>query len=244
MAYKCLCNAPGGEVSKILAVDDDEKLLESVQEFLSRSGYIVDPAFSAEEAEEMLRGFDYDLLVLDWQMPGMSGLELLAKLRTQGFKAPVLMLTGQNLVENKLEGLDAGADDYLTKPFDGRELVARVRALLRRPEIVSSKELKLSNVCLDQTTQHVTWHGIALNLTKQEYQLLELLMRHKNEIFSHEALVERAWSSLSEASSDTVRVHMSRLRKKFESASTASECPIRTLHGKGYVFAAERSNSN
>ncbi len=221
-------------MSKILVVDDDEKLADSIEEILTRSGYIVDQANCVEDAEPMLAGFTYDLLVLDWVMPGMHGIDFVAKLRAVGFKSPVLMLTGMNSVDNKIAGLENGADDFLTKPFDGKELVARVRAMLRRPAIQETTELNLSNVHLDTRTQRVMWHGTELKLTKQEYQLLELLMRHKNEVFSHEALVARAWSSMSESSADTVRVHVSRLRKKFEGAAT--ECPLKTLHGKGYVF--------
>ena len=221
-------------MAKILIVDDDEQIANSVQEFLERAGFIVDQANCVEDAEPMIAGFDYDLLVLDWVMPGKHGIQFLAQLRAGGFKNPVLMLTGLDTVDHKVSGLENGADDFLTKPFEGRELVARVRAMLRRPELSESDLLVLSNVSLDKRTQRVQWHGNDVKLTNQEYQLLELLMRNKNEVFSHDALVSRAWSSMSESSADTVRVHVSRLRKKFEGAPT--ECPLKTLHGKGYVF--------
>lgn len=219
-------------------VDDDLALADSIQEILEQGGYIADQANSVEDAEEFLSGFEYDLLVLDWVMPGMHGIDFLASIRKKGMSVPVLMLTGQSSLDDKITGLETGADDYLTKPFQPKELIARVKALMRRPQVLASKELRLANVLIDFSKQRVFWHEVELKLTRQEYQLLELLMKHKNEVFSHDALVERAWSSLSEASPDTVRMHMSRLRKKFEAASTASECPIKTLHGKGYVFSA------
>lgn len=217
-------------------VDDDEKLAETVQEMLTRVGYIVDQANCVEDAEPMLDGFVYDLIILDWVMPGMHGIDFLGKLRAGGLTTPVLMLTGQSGMDHKLTGLDQGADDYLTKPFDLRELLARVRALMRRPAAVESKELKAANVAIEPLSQRVTFHEVEVKLTKQEYQLLELLMRNKNEVFSQEALCERAWSSMSESSPDAVRVHIFRIRKKFENASKLTECPVRTLHGKGYIF--------
>lgn len=225
-------------MSKILVIDDDEKLAETVQDTLTRTGFIVDYANCAEEADPMLAGFVYDLIILDWVMPGMHGIDYLAKLRARGLTTPVLMLTGQSGIDHKLTGLDQGADDYLTKPFDLRELLARVRALMRRPVTATSKELKASNVAIELLSQRVTFHEVEVKLTKQEYQLLELLMRNKNEVFSQEALCERAWSSMSESSPEAVRVHIFRIRKKFETASKLSECPVRTLHGKGYIFVS------
>lgn len=222
-------------MSKILLVDDDERIAEVVIEVLGKSGYIVDHAASAEEAEDLLKGFSYDLLILDWVMPGMHGIELLARLRARQINSPVLMLTGIDATDNKVAGLDTGADDYLTKPFDRKEFLSRVKALLRRPKKIETSELSVSNVTIDPIKHKVTWHGKEIKVTPQEFQLLELLMRHKNEVFSHEALAERAWSSFSESSTDTVRVHMYRLRKKFVGGST--ECPLRTVHSRGYVFA-------
>lgn len=226
-------------MAKILVVDDDIAVADSVQEILEQSGFLADQANSTEDADALLRGFEYDLLILDWVLPGMHGIDFLASIRKNGMNMPVLMLTGQSSLNDKITGLETGADDYLTKPFEPKELVARVKALMRRPQVVASKQLCLANVVLDLTTQRVFWHENELKLTRQEYLLLELLMKHKNETFSHDALVERAWSSMSEASPDTVRTHMSRLRKKFELASKASKCPIKTLHGKGYVFSSD-----
>lgn len=167
-------------------------------------------------------------------MPGKTGIDYLQEIRDRQICIPVLMVTGMNTTDQKVKGLDTGADDYLTKPFEKKELIARVNALLRRPKLVEHKELKVSGVVLDTRTGRTTWHGREIKLTKQEYLVLEFLMRNKNEAFSQEALVARAWSSLSESSPDTVRVHMHRLRKKFEDGP--APCPLQTVHGQGYKF--------
>jgi DNA-binding response OmpR family regulator len=231
---------PGGlPVSKILLVDDDDNIILSVEEILTRNGYIVDIANRVEDADAMLAGFTFDLIILDWMLPGITGIDFLAKIRARGITTPVIMLTGMGESENKIRGLETGADDYLTKPFNREELLSRVRAVLRRPAMISQgSELQVSGVLLDTKSLKVTWHNKELQLTRQEYQLLELLMRNKNEVFSHDALVERAWSSFSESSPDTVRTHMSRLRRKFEEISD-QPCPIRTVYGKGYMFVSE-----
>lgn len=226
-------------MSKILVVDDDFELLDTVKELLSRNGYVVDTASCVSDAEPMLGATEYDLIIVDWVMPGVHGIDFVDALRKKRIHTPVLMLTGQDSIQHKTSGLDAGADDYLIKPFDRRELVSRVRALLRRPRTVEADELTLSGVSINTHTLRVSWYGTEVKLTKQEYQLLELLMRNKNHVFSHDALVERAWSAMSESSRDTVRVHMSRLRKKFEDG--AGPCPLKTVHGQGYVFVADEN---
>jgi DNA-binding response OmpR family regulator len=224
-------------MSKLLVVDDDQALAESLQSALSKEGFVVDLARDAEEADEMLHGFDYDLIILDWVMPGTEGIEFLGALRKRGSKTRVLMLTGKHDIDNKVAGLETGADDYVTKPFSRTELVSRVRALLRRPEIMQAPSLCVAGVSMDQRTFKVSWHGKDLQLTKQEFQILELLIRSKDEVLSPEAIVERAWSSFSESSPDTVRVHIARLRKKFDGSTYP--CPVKTVHGRGYVFVSQ-----
>ncbi len=219
---------------KILVVDDDIELSNTTKQSLKDEGYIIDVANSVADARPMVYGFDYDLLILDWMMPDTTGIEFLEELRNKGIQKPVLMLTGMDSFDNKATGLDTGADDYLTKPFNRKELLARVRALLRRPTKMESLELCFSGITLDTRSLKVTRDGEEIKLTKQEYLLLEFLMRNCEEVFSQEALVERAWSSLSESSPDTVRVHMSRLRKKL--SADLDTCPIRTVHGQGYFF--------
>ncbi len=224
-------------MTKILVVDDDLELSNITQQALKEEGFVADVANCVADAEPMLFGFAYDLIILDWMMPNKTGIEFLNEIRNRGIHTPVLMLTGMDSTDNKATGLDTGADDYLTKPFQRKELLARVRALLRRPAKIESNELCMSNITLDTRTLRVMRGPEEIKLTKQEYLLLEFLMRNANEVFSQEALVERAWSSLSESSPDTVRVHMSRLRKKL--SADLDSCPIRTVHGQGYFF---RSN--
>lgn len=230
-------NEGSTNLSKILLIDDDNEMTDTIKEVLEASGHVIDAANSIEEADELLAGFRYELIVLDWVMPRMTGVEYLRNIRMRNVSSPVLMLTGMKLVDNKVEGLNSGADDYLTKPFDMRELVSRVQALLRRPQAVAETELRLSGVTLNSRTLEVFWNGTELKLTKKEYQLLEVLMRNKNTVLNHETLFQKAWSSYSEASVDNVRVVMSRLRTKFGDSSCP--CPVETLHGKGYVFVSK-----
>ncbi len=225
-------------MSKILLIDDDDETTETIKEVLEDSGHVVDAANTVSDAEELLAGFRYDLIVLDWVMPQMTGIDFLrTKIRLRNITSPVLMLTGMKQVDNKVEGLNSGADDYLEKPFHIKELVSRINALLRRPPLVEQVELQLSGVTLNTRTLQVFWNGQELKLTKKEYQLLEVLMRNKNSVLSQETLLQRAWSSYSEVSVDNVRVLMSRLRTKFGGAAGA--CPLETLHGKGYVFVSK-----
>ncbi|MBY0548424.1 MAG: response regulator transcription factor [Candidatus Obscuribacterales bacterium] len=230
-------------MSKILIVDDDKSLLASVDEVLAGHGYLVDKAEDPRLADEMLKASPYDLLILDWNLPQMTGIEFLKRIRTAGIQSPVLMLTGMDHIDNKETGLNSGADDYLTKPFNSRELVARVRALLRRPSVVvDTSDLEMNGVYLSTKTLQVKFHGNDLKLTKQEFHLLEFLMRNKDQVFNSEMLVERAWSTMAESSPDTVRVHLSRLRKKME--ATGHPCPFRTVFGQGYAFMSVPSEGD
>ncbi|MBY0551460.1 MAG: response regulator transcription factor [Candidatus Obscuribacterales bacterium] len=224
-------------MSKILVVDDDATATDTLREGLVLAGYIVDVANSAREAEAFVASSQFDCLIVDWDMPVKTGLEFVADIRRSGVKSPVLMLTGKASVDEKSRGLDNGADDYLTKPFAFKELVSRIRALMRRPQTVVSEELSSGDLKVDTLTRTAFRAGVELSLTRQEFLLLEFLLRNKNQIFSSEALVERAWSSTSESSPDTVRVHMTNLRKKLKVGD--AESPIKTVHGQGYTFRSE-----
>ena len=226
-------------MSKILIVDDDIGLCDAVSSTLASCGYVVDQANDPLEAEEMLFGFTYDLIILDWMMPHSTGIEFLSKIRASGLQTPVIMLTGMSSIENKSDGFDTGADDYLTKPFHMKELLARVRAVLRRPKSMQESAVTLSGFTLDTRTKEVHFKDEAIKVTRQEYLLLEFLMRNPGQVFPQEVLVERAWSSLSESSPDTVRVHMSRLRKKLKEYTDS--CPIETVHGLGYKFVIDNT---
>ncbi|MBX9667729.1 MAG: response regulator transcription factor [Candidatus Obscuribacterales bacterium] len=221
-------------MTKILIVDDDVSLCASITQTLADYGYVVDQTHSAVDAKALLDGFTYDIILLDWMMPEMTGIEFLSNLRLAGNPTPVIMLTGMNSTEHKEGGLDSGADDYLTKPFQIRELVARIRAVLRRPQAMKDASITLSGITIDTRCSAVRIGQEEIKVTRQEFLLLEYLMLNPNQAFSHEFLVERAWSSLSESSPDTVRVHMSRLRKKL-----GKVCPIETVHGIGYKFVTQ-----
>jgi DNA-binding response OmpR family regulator len=169
-------------------------------------------------------------------LPGMTGTAILKDFRSRGGASPVLMLTAKSSIEEKETGLDAGADDYLTKPFDARELLARIRALLRRPQAVSAaKEMHVGNLALDAKSARVYKDGQELKLLPKEFSLLELFMRYPDQVFSSEALLERVWSADSAASFDTVRTYIKTLRKKIDDPGADSSL-IRTVHGVGYCL--------
>ncbi len=221
-------------MTKILLVEDEKELADVVMDCLKAQNYMVDHVANGTEALDRLKFFDYDLIVLDWQLPGLSGIQVCSNFRSRGGTTPVLMLTGKRTVDDKEEGLDAGADDYLTKPFQPRELNARLRALLRRPAGVVSKTLKARDLELDPTTHKVTKGGIEVALLPKEFALLEFLMRHPNQVFSGDALIDRVWSTESDATATAVRINVNRLRKKIDTESEPSL--IGTVHGIGYRF--------
>src|SRR5262249_34277288 len=171
-------------------------------------------------------------LILDWQLPGMAGIDICKEFRSQGGMTPVLMLTGKSAISDKETGLDAGADDYLTKPFHMKELSARVRALFRRASRGTSNILTIGDLVLDPSNYRVTRDGVEIQLQKREFALLEFLMRNPNRVFSSEALLERVWVTDADVTPDAIRVYIMRLRKKVDEGAKASL--IQTVHGVGY----------
>jgi DNA-binding response OmpR family regulator len=221
-------------MAKILIIDDDELACESLADGLKTCGFVADVAHSAILAEEFLATARYDCLIVDWQMPAKTGIELIAELRSKGKNLPIIMLTGKSMIDDKVLGLNTGADDYLTKPYSLKELVSRVRAILRRPQALESDEFVSGDLIVRTASRQVFCAGLEISLTRQEYLLLEFLIRNKNQVFSSEQLVQNAWSTLSESSPDTVRVHLANLRKKLKVGDR--ECPIKTIHGQGYTL--------
>ncbi|HEY9784881.1 MAG TPA: response regulator transcription factor [Candidatus Obscuribacterales bacterium] len=219
-------------MAKILLVEDDSEVADVVKDWLVDEHHVVDVVGSGAEALNRLRFDKYDVLVLDWGLPDLSGIEICKRFRSAGGQSPVLMLTGKSEISDKETGLDAGADDYLTKPFHPRELSARIRALLRRPAELKENVLKVGDIEVDPKGFRVTKAGQEVHLLPKEFALLEFLMRHPNQVFSPEALLDRVWSAESEASPDTVRVHITKLRSKLDSEGAPSL--IRTLHRQGY----------
>lgn len=220
-------------MAKIIIVEDDKELAGVLQDWLVSEHHVVDTVDNGSEADQLLRHYAFDLIVLDWDLPGMPGVDVCRNFRSRGGQTPILMLTGKGEIKDKTMGLDAGADDYLTKPFHPDELSARVRALLRRPAPVSAtNELKAGDLVLEPSTYRVTRGGKEVRLLPKEFALLEFLMRHPNVVFSADALIDRVWSTESDASPDTVRTNIKRLRQKID--ADESRPVIVTVHGVGY----------
>ena len=219
-------------MAKILIVEDDAGLVDLIKDWLTLDQHVVDSASSGKDAAIFLRAYQYELIILDWALPDASGPEILAEYRAHGGKTPVLMLTGKRTVEAIESGLEAGADDYLTKPFDIREFKARVKALLRRAASYTGKELRVRDIVLETDTMRVMKGTKQIKLVPTEFALLEFLMRHQDQVFSAEALLNRIWSSSSEATIQAITTCIKRIRKKLDVEGEPSI--IKTVHGAGY----------
>jgi DNA-binding response OmpR family regulator len=217
---------------RVLVIEDDLRFGALLRRALGGEGYGVDVARDASEALSLLRVNPYDLAVLDVMLPAMDGVALCRRLREAGNEVPILMLTARDAIEDKVQGLDAGADDYLTKPVAFPELFARVRVLLRRREGRRDPLLRAGDLQLDPARRQLQVAGQAIELTGKEFAILELLMRYPERVFSRDEISERVWDFAYEGQSNLVEVYMGRLRKKLgESAS----CLV-TLRGQGYSF--------
>ena len=219
-------------MAKVLLVDDDKDLCSMLEDGLLALQYTVEMVHTGPEGRERLLTFNYDVVILDWDLPGMPGVSILKEFRERGGATPVIMLTGKSSTVDKETGLDTGADDYLTKPFSMRELQARIRAVLRRPAGVTGTVLCVNDLQLDPVLRKVTRNGEDLKLLPKEIALLEFFMRHKGQLFSAEAVLNRVWSSESEASPDSFRTCLKRLRQKVD--SEGKESIIEYVHGLGY----------
>jgi DNA-binding response OmpR family regulator len=221
-------------LSKLLLVEDDVDAADMVAEWLRLQNHVVDTVHSGTDAVAYLEGATkYDLVILDWDLPGLTGLQVCQRFREMGGTTPILMLTGRATVNSKEQGLDSGADDYLTKPFDMKELSARIRAILRRSgQMLLPSNLVVGDLQINPVSCLVTRSGEPIALSPKEYSLLEFFARHPNEVFNAEALLERVWSSDSEATPLTVRVCINRLRSKIDVEGKPSV--IKNLHGLGY----------
>jgi DNA-binding response OmpR family regulator/HPt (histidine-containing phosphotransfer) domain-containing protein len=222
---------------KILLVEDDDLLIKVLTRNLASHHYIVDTVKDGEMGWTYGSTFEYDLIVLDIMLPKLDGISLCKRFRTQGYTHPILLLTGQDTITAKVQGLDAGADDYMVKPFDPIELIARIRALLRRGSNNPFPLLTWGDLLLNPSTCEVTYNGRPLNLTTMEYDLLELLLRDCQHVFSREELLDRLWSSEDFPSEATVRSHIRRVRHKLVAAGAPHDF-IATMHGRGYYLKA------
>lgn len=220
-------------MAKFLLVDDDQDLSSTIVMSLQAERHTVDAVYCGEDGLELLSLNQYDVLILDLDMPGMGGLEVLARHRTEGGCTPVLILTGKDRIEDKEKGLDSGADDYLTKPFSLRELSARLRALGRRPQQVVAEELSYRDIVFDTRSGNLTRQGAEVKLQPRDLALFEFLLRHPKQVFSIEALLSRVWNYDAQATPDGLRSAISRIRKVLDDENS-SESIIENVPKIGY----------
>jgi DNA-binding response OmpR family regulator len=220
---------------RILLIEDDEVIAERIKAGLEKARFTVDLADDGEAGLQMAREGPYSLLILDLMLPGRDGWSICEALRIRRNPVPILMLTARGNVEDRVRGLNTGADDYLPKPFDFTELLARVRALLRRDQLHKSNLIEIADLQIDSASRHVRRGGQELTLTPREYSLLEALARHEGRPLTREHILERIWGD-DESYSNTVSFHVASLRKKIDADHAVKL--IHTVHGVGYVLRA------
>ncbi len=213
---------------KILIIEDEHKIANSIKRGLEQEAYVVDVAYDGEEGYDLAVSEDYDLIILDLLLPKMSGMEVVKKLRSGSIHTPVLMLTALGETQNKVEGLNNGADDYMVKPFAFEELLARIRALIRRPKGIKNEELKINNLELNTQTFEVREDNKNIELSRKEFALLEYLMRNAGRVVSKENIISHVWDYESDILPNTVEVFIGYLRNKI------GKDVIKTVRGFGY----------
>lgn len=218
---------------RILLVEDERKIAQFIAKGLQEEGYAVDHAINAEKALALTPVYEYDLIISDVLMPGMNGLELVKKMRDSQTQCPILILSAKNQVDDKIIGLDSGADDYLSKPFAFNELLARVRALLRRNSAFQEK-LSIADLVMEPAKHTVSRAGKNIELTPKEYALLEFLLRNKNRILTRTSIIEHVWDMHFDSDTNLVDVFMTYLRKKIETGFSARL--IHSVRGVGYIL--------
>ena len=224
---------------RILLIEDEREAALMLAKGLREHAYAVDVAEDGETAIEKAHVNSYDLLILDIMLPGADGLEVCRQLRKDSIRTPILLLTARIKVDDRIVGLDSGADDYLTKPFDFGELLARVRALLRRGPALQQSVLQVGDLLIDTRTHSVHRSGEAISLTSKEYSLLEYLARRKGEVVGRADISEHVWEETYDPFSNLIEVYIQRLRRKLEAVG-----PVRLLHtrrGEGYVLNPDQA---
>lgn len=221
---------------KILIIEDDVVLSKALKAGLEKEGYAADCLHDGESGQRRLEvnHSDYDLVILDLGLPGRSGMEVCANLREQNILIPILILTGKDDTNDKVFALDSGADDYLTKPFSIQELLARIRALMRRPQQVVPTEIKLNDMSLNASTRKVVRGGEEVPLTLKEFGVLEYLMRHPNQVVNRDQILDHVWDFDFNSFSNIVDVHINNLRRKINAGNR--ENYLETVRGIGYRF--------
>ena len=221
----------------ILIIEDEEQLCCSIAEGLRMNGYETDTCFDGDEGLELCTTENYDLILLDLNLPGIDGLDILRQFREMNSSTPVLILSARGQIQDKVEGLDLGANDYLTKPFHFEELEARIRSLTRRKFIQENVCLKWEQLTFDTRTRKASVNNETLSLTRKESALLEYFLLHQNRIISPEELIEHIWDGSVNSFSNSIRVHISSLRKKLR--ASMGKDPIQNKVGQGYILTEE-----
>lgn len=219
---------------RILVVEDETKIANAIKKGLEQESYAVDVANTGNDGYDLASTEDYDLLILDIMLPDLNGMEIAKKLRNKKIEIPILMLTAKTLTQDKVNGLDSGADDYLTKPFSFDELMARVRALLRRPKSVMQTVLTFDTISLNSKTFEVKRAGKNIKLSLKEYALLEYLLRNPNQIQSKEKIISHVWNYDDDVLPNTVEVYVGYLRNKIDKPFPKLPPLIHTVRGFGY----------
>lgn len=222
---------------RILLVEDNPEMASLVEAWLKKEQYEVTAVKSGEDALQELSLNQYDLIIMDWLLPGTNGVDACKTYREKGGKCPALMLTTQAHADDVEQGLDAGCDDYLKKPFDLRELSARIRALLRRPIEFNGYQLRAGDLVLETNTHRVYRGGKEVHLLPREFALLRFFMINRGKVFSPESLLDNVWASDSSASPDSIRTYVKRVRRKIDVEGSPSM--IHNVHGVGYKFACD-----
>jgi len=219
---------------RILVVEDEHKIANSIKKGLEQESYAVDVAFDGQEGFDLAVSEEYDLIVLDLLLPKMDGIEICSKLREKQINIPIIILTAKGQISDKVAGLDAGADDYLTKPFAFEELLARIRALTRRPKNNVGIKLSIRDLVLDTVTYQVRREGKLIQLTAREYALLEYLLRHANQVLKKEQIINHIWNYDADVLPNTVEVYIGYLRNKIDKSFPNKPQLIQTVRGFGY----------
>ena len=225
---------------RILLVEDEKKLSDSIVKGLSNAGYAVDAAYDGEEALYEYEVNEYDLIILDLNLPKKDGLDVLREIREKDNEMKILILSARTKIDDRILGLDEGANDYLIKPFDFGELKARTRNLLRRDFVQKPQDLTLNGLTVDTKAKRVLYHTQEITLTRKEYGILEYLMLHKNQIISAETLTEHVWNNEFDPFSNSFRYHIHSLKKKINAASGLNF--IKTVWGQGYIIEDGEGN--
>ena len=227
---------------RVLVVEDAKDMNRLIVKTLTRAGYSVDGCFNGEEALDFLAGAEYDAILLDVMMPKMDGYALLEKLRSQGMDTPVLFLTARDAISDRVKGLDLGADDYLVKPFDFEELLARIRAMTRKKAGKRSNVFTLGDLQVDAQSHTVTRGGQEINLLPKEFTILEYMIRNQGTVLSREQLENQIWNYERSGSSNNIDVYISKLRKKIDGEGQSRL--LHTIRGVGWVLRAEEGKGN